>query len=427
MSKPLKINLILLSIAVLILVGKIYNLPKEEVRAQTPSDVSYGVVMNNDTGYLGGFAWSENIGWIKFGGLSSFPVGAGTQAQNAQIVSGKLIGWARACEGTVSGDCSTMTSRTDGWDGWISLGGVNYDVSYDNPTQDFSGYAWGSDLVGWISFVGDNYGVKLSSIIVTDIIIDPFYASDNTIIENSSTTIIWDSVGADSCDIKRGSTIIASGISGSQSSGLLSTTTTFTAVCKNVGNQENRSITVFTSPPPPPVRRITPEPGEIDWEVTDGISCVLKKDGVIVGEGISGTYTDDTLEADIMFTLECDVPEAEPLVLTARSVPPTPKSTCTPTQSGNAEGDNNLYVNRSTTWTLTNNIGSPGSVVWSGTNISSPVTTPGNQLNKIYTTVGTKIINATTTITRSSDGTTYTSTCSTSTLIKLDSGSSGEI
>ena len=132
MSKSLKINLILLGLAILILVGKIYNLPTTEVKAQTPTAISYGVSMNNDTGYLTGYAWSENIGWIKFGGLSTFPVGAGTHAQNAQIVSGKLIGWARACEGTVGGVCSSMVGRADGWDGWISLEGANHDISYDN-------------------------------------------------------------------------------------------------------------------------------------------------------------------------------------------------------------------------------------------------------------------------------------------------------
>jgi len=66
MSKSLKINLILLGLAILILVGKIYNLPTAEVKAQTPTAISYGVSMNNNTGYLTGFAWSENIGWIKF-------------------------------------------------------------------------------------------------------------------------------------------------------------------------------------------------------------------------------------------------------------------------------------------------------------------------------------------------------------------------
>ena len=107
-------------------------------------------VVKNDDGTLAGYAWSDNIGWVKFGGLSGFPSGAGTQAVNAQVSGGNAIGWARACAGTQTGNCSTATSRTDGWDGWISLGGTNYDITYFGG--ELSGYAWGSDVVGWIQF-----------------------------------------------------------------------------------------------------------------------------------------------------------------------------------------------------------------------------------------------------------------------------------
>lgn len=109
----------------------------------------YGVT-ENPGGSLTGYAWSDNIGWVKFGGLASFPSGAGTVAQNAQLVGSNLVGWARACAGTAGGDCSSMTSRTDGWDGWISLGGTNYGVT--KVGQQFTDYAWGGDVVGWILF-----------------------------------------------------------------------------------------------------------------------------------------------------------------------------------------------------------------------------------------------------------------------------------
>lgn len=111
----------------------------------------YGLSMNS-SGYITGYAWSDNIGWVKFGGLSSFPSGAGTTAANARVVSGNLTGWARACAGTAPGDCSTMTSRTDGWDGWISLGGTGYGVTFNSSTGAFGSYAWGDVNVGWVDF-----------------------------------------------------------------------------------------------------------------------------------------------------------------------------------------------------------------------------------------------------------------------------------
>jgi hypothetical protein len=98
---------------------------------------SYGV--NKDTsGYLVGYAWSPNVGWIQFGGLSGFP---SSPNQNAQVVGGNLVGWAKV-----------LSADGNGWDGWISLAGTGYGVSFSGST--FSGYAWGSEVMGWISFSG---------------------------------------------------------------------------------------------------------------------------------------------------------------------------------------------------------------------------------------------------------------------------------
>ena len=101
--------------------------------------VNYGVNKNSD-GTLTGYAWSSNIGWIKFGGLSGFPTGDGTQAQNANINGNNLKGWAKA-----------LSADDNGWDGWISLSGSGYGISFSSATGYFSGYAWGGDVVGWIS------------------------------------------------------------------------------------------------------------------------------------------------------------------------------------------------------------------------------------------------------------------------------------
>ncbi len=122
--------------------------------------------------YLTGWAWSSNVGWIKFGGLSGFPSALspvfGSPAGNAHISNAhgvgndKIEGWARACAGTVKagdnaanpqfpGDCSTMTPRQDGWDGWIELTGLNHTMAY-SPAGAITGNAWGSDVIGEIGF-----------------------------------------------------------------------------------------------------------------------------------------------------------------------------------------------------------------------------------------------------------------------------------
>jgi hypothetical protein len=122
----------------------------------TFQDIAQPVRIDAATGALTGFAWSDNIGWVKFGGLSGFP--NSSLGGNAVLEDGlRLKGWARACAGTQTGDCSSMVSRTDGWDGWISLAGPGlvsgrYGVTLSD--REFEGFAWGSDVVGWVNWSG---------------------------------------------------------------------------------------------------------------------------------------------------------------------------------------------------------------------------------------------------------------------------------
>lgn len=102
------------------------------------------------TGDFSGYAWSENVGWISFnradtGNPPSAPFngGSGPIAQ-VQWLTGDVTGWAR------------VLSMGGNWDGWIKLAkdptdsGASYGVNISNDK--FSGYAWGSENVGWIEF-----------------------------------------------------------------------------------------------------------------------------------------------------------------------------------------------------------------------------------------------------------------------------------
>lgn len=105
---------------------------------------NYGLVVGSN-GDITGYAWSDNIGWIQFGGLdtNTMPSGSGTQAQNAKISGNNMKGWAKALAGGSAG--------SGGWDGWISLSGAQYGP-VQNGSGVFSGYAWGSTVVGWVDF-----------------------------------------------------------------------------------------------------------------------------------------------------------------------------------------------------------------------------------------------------------------------------------
>jgi hypothetical protein len=111
-----------------------------------------GVNWDQSTGYITGYAWSSNYGWLKFGGLSGFPSSGG----NAQLVGSNMNGWARFCSAVTDPiNCTGngVNFSNGGWDGWVNLNGVS--ISGNN----FSGYAWGgSDVVGWIDFSGVSLG-----------------------------------------------------------------------------------------------------------------------------------------------------------------------------------------------------------------------------------------------------------------------------
>lgn len=106
----------------------------------------YGVTVAGD-GDMSGYAWSEHIGWISF---NEAGCPSGTCAPHFDKVTGVVTGWARALS-------PTTTVNTGGWDGWISLSGTTVDGnSYGVVVTgaDWEGFAWGSDVVGWISFGG---------------------------------------------------------------------------------------------------------------------------------------------------------------------------------------------------------------------------------------------------------------------------------
>ncbi len=155
---------------------------------------NFGVVQDT-AGRWNGYGWSPSIGWVKFGngGNSSSNVGcpqhAGWNVNPANTASGcdvqhiglsgtpiasyQIVGWARAC--TAAANPTTCTGDTNnlagGWDGWISMSGLNDQnptaaglqtttsykaqlAQYVNPNghQPISGFVWGGDVVGWAKF-----------------------------------------------------------------------------------------------------------------------------------------------------------------------------------------------------------------------------------------------------------------------------------
>lgn len=116
-------------------------------------NVNYGVTVAPN-GNVSGRAWSEHIGWISFDQTSGCPTAPCQAKRNPG--NGELTGWARACAGTLKGDCTGPDA--DGWDGWIHFKGSIYGVTARGC--EWYGRAWGSTMIGWINFRGTVYGVR---------------------------------------------------------------------------------------------------------------------------------------------------------------------------------------------------------------------------------------------------------------------------
>ncbi|MBI3459302.1 hypothetical protein HY061_03520 [Candidatus Azambacteria bacterium] len=130
---------------------------------------NYGVNIDPSSLKLAGYAWSEAAGWISFQETSGCPggsCGASFVKKSANLY--EMQGWAK------------VLSMTDPQaDGWIALNCSNASGAGGNicSTSQFgvtlsvtekeggtmTGYAWGGEVIGWVSFSGDKYKVTTSA------------------------------------------------------------------------------------------------------------------------------------------------------------------------------------------------------------------------------------------------------------------------
>lgn len=220
---------------------------------------NYGVNKNGDN-TLTGYAWSDNIGWIKFGNLSGFPNGNGTQAQNANVNGNNLKGWAKA-----------IGADGNGWDGWIALSGAGPSYNVTLSGSAFGGYAWGSDVLGWVSFdaSGAN-GVRISGSATIDA------QSEGQSIANSASvpygtvaTWVWTitNLPGATCSVSKTSSggtsfatisnITSSGSTATQ--GLTNANYDFNITCTSGGNTVASSTVAFAVLPQPPGFSLGPD------------------------------------------------------------------------------------------------------------------------------------------------------------------------
>lgn len=143
------------------------------------SAAEYSVSVDNNTGIFSGYAWSSNIGWIRFSGS-----GYGVTKDGAGLLSGYAwssnVGWLSFNNFDVAGTCAPGASaqidgsgNLTGWARFIGVteasGNLGGCVHLSNlPTYGVTlgknnTYAWSNDF-GWISFYNKSATASLTVI-----------------------------------------------------------------------------------------------------------------------------------------------------------------------------------------------------------------------------------------------------------------------
>lgn len=144
--------------------------------ANPPSTCSthpYKVTLDPNTALFSGYAWSSNIGWIKFGPdvVNSTDDMSPNYPPKLPRIPATLVsvtvdnepryqvqGWIRVCSVFASG-CSGPLDGNAAWDGWIKMSGdtitcdtAKFETCLSADGSGLEGWAWGSNNISWIKF-----------------------------------------------------------------------------------------------------------------------------------------------------------------------------------------------------------------------------------------------------------------------------------
>ncbi len=257
---------------------------------------NYGVTVSTSTGNLSGYAWSDNIGWISFN--SSDVSGCPVSPCSPKLTSTGLSGFAKALAGG--------TAESGGWDGYIDLSSV-----IRTSETVLSGYAWGSDVVGWLDMSGSaTDGVTL----VYEPTTATLSANPTRVSYNGTSTLTWNSVNSTSCTAGGNwsnlTPPVGDALRGSGGTGVLTEDQLYTFQCNGAGGTSTlASATVSVCDSGTPMlnnstchdvsNSVTNTLGNCNYTAsctltitsTGNDSCVLYKDGVATSDSISANGT----------------------------------------------------------------------------------------------------------------------------------------
>ena len=181
-----------------------------------------------------------------------------------------------------------------------------------------------------------------------------------TVAYNATATLAWTSSNATSCAAS-GAWSGSPGVSGSQSTGILTTTVTYTLQCTGPGGSANDSVTVQVSPPPAPTVDVKANGSDgpitiayntavtLTWTSTTATSCVTTTNNWPNSTlTTSGSQNTAGLTSNQTYSLQCTGPggSANDSVTVQVSPPPPPVPSCVSAapESGSASGNGTFDV-----------------------------------------------------------------------------------
>lgn len=136
-------------------------------------------------------------------------------------------------------------------------------------------------------------------------------ASPAALLKGAASTLAWSSTGVTTCTASGGWSGPRAG-AGTESTGPLTATTTYTLSCTGAGGDVSRSVTVAVTVPPAPTLTFAADPLSVNaggsstltWSATNATSCTAR-DGWTGPRATSGVASTGALNGTTSYTLEC--------------------------------------------------------------------------------------------------------------------------
>ena len=307
--------------------------------------------------YFGASAHNDSAAGTRWGnGVVSLTAATYTAAQNAGYVTitvsrtgsgGASVSYATANITALAGTDYTSTQGSLSW-GRRDSSPKSFVIPISNAapfagTKTFavaiagaSGASLGSITSAIVTINGDAASAPAPSPPTISI-----SASPTNVSSGNGSTLTWSSTNATSCSAS-GAWSGAEAVSGTYSTGALSTSATYALSCTGAGGTASQSATVTVAAIPPPTVSISANPTSVSsgsgstltWSSTNATSCTAS--GAWSGnKAASGTYGTGALSSSATYALTCtgaggSASQSATVTVTASTPPPTGLS-CTGT------------------------------------------------------------------------------------------------